>query len=271
MVSQAAGLTKMPGAHMPQAPNFGNLGQRLDKGKGLTGKAQKKLAGMGYTEDQISQASQAGGMEGFQNSLRGVQKLPQTSIEPTYSAPTRLPNLGGSFPMPGGLPRGVQGGNSPSLMPMQGQPRPGLDANHLPADPQAAKTMIDNWNQYEQYTAPKLNKPFAHEISQGQWESPTQPAMPMQGQWISPTQPANGATSGKVPGMYPGMPYDDYMKKINNNEHVGYEKSLLDMSNINFSGGYPNIGYGTGMPSSGQQQTYRRPGRINTLRQGMMM
>lgn len=223
MVSQAAGLTRRPGAPMPQAPNFGNIGQRLDKGKGLTGKAQKKLTGMGYTEDQISRASQAGGKEAFQSSLTGMEKLPQTSIQPVNANPM----LGGMFPY------------SPpntSIQPWQ-QSNPTLDGE---------RPIFD------------MGRP--------------------QSQWETPMQPANGGTSGKVPGMAPGMAYDDYMSKINNNEQVGYQKSPFDMSKINFGGGMPSMGGGRpiGMPSMGggqpmrpQQPINRRPGRINTLRQGM--
>lgn len=66
---------------MSQTPSFGNLGARFDQGKGLTGKAENKLNKMGYTDDQILSARQAGGgMSGFQTALqnaRGVGQVPQ--------------------------------------------------------------------------------------------------------------------------------------------------------------------------------------------------
>lgn len=71
------------GATTPElnAPDFGNLGARFDKGKTLTRKAEKKLNRMGYTDDQLHTARQAGGgSEGFRNALGGMQ--------PTYKSKT---------------------------------------------------------------------------------------------------------------------------------------------------------------------------------------
>lgn len=57
-------------APTPGTPNLGNLGGRLDKGKGITRKAEKKLNKLGYTDNNILNASQAGGgAEGFRNAL----------------------------------------------------------------------------------------------------------------------------------------------------------------------------------------------------------
>lgn len=61
-------------ATTPTTPDFGNLGGRFDRGKTLTNKANKKLNNMGYTNNQIVDARQAGGGKaGFQAALGGMQ------------------------------------------------------------------------------------------------------------------------------------------------------------------------------------------------------
>lgn len=72
----------------PTMPQFGNLGARLDQGKTLTGKAERKLNKMGYTDQQLVQAGQAGGGKaGFQSALGGM-----TPGETTVKAPKIKPN-----------------------------------------------------------------------------------------------------------------------------------------------------------------------------------
>jgi hypothetical protein len=61
-------------ATTPTTPDFGNLGARFDRDKTLTNKANKKLNNMGYTNNQIVDARQAGGGKaGFQAALGGMQ------------------------------------------------------------------------------------------------------------------------------------------------------------------------------------------------------
>lgn len=64
------GTSTTVGSTQPTTPDFGNLGARFDKGKTLTRKAERKLNRMGYTDDNIYNASQAGGgAQGFRNAL----------------------------------------------------------------------------------------------------------------------------------------------------------------------------------------------------------
>lgn len=66
----STGTSTTVGSTQPTTPDFGNLGGRLDKGKGITRKAERKLNRMGYTDDNIYNASQAGGgAEGFRKAL----------------------------------------------------------------------------------------------------------------------------------------------------------------------------------------------------------
>lgn len=70
----ATGTSTTLGSAGSTTPDFGNLGGRLDKGKGITRKTEKKLNRMGYTDDNIYNASQAGGgAQGFRNALGNVQ------------------------------------------------------------------------------------------------------------------------------------------------------------------------------------------------------
>lgn len=63
-------------ATAPTTPDFGNLGGRLDKGKGITRKAEKKLNNMGYNDEQLIQARQAGGgAQGFRGALGGMTPM----------------------------------------------------------------------------------------------------------------------------------------------------------------------------------------------------
>jgi len=71
MQNQKANRMQAVSSGMAATANpLGNIGARFDRGKGLTGRAEKKLNNMGYTDDQILSARQAGGgMEGFQSAL----------------------------------------------------------------------------------------------------------------------------------------------------------------------------------------------------------
>ena len=78
----SSGATPAPA---PTTPDFGNLGARFDQGKTLTRKAEKKLNRMGYTDDDLINARQAGGgAQGFRDALGGMQ--------PTYKAKTNQGN-----------------------------------------------------------------------------------------------------------------------------------------------------------------------------------
>jgi hypothetical protein len=71
MQNQKANRMQAVSSGMSATANpLGDIGARFDRGKGLTGRAEKKLNNMGYTDDQILSARQAGGgMEGFQSAL----------------------------------------------------------------------------------------------------------------------------------------------------------------------------------------------------------
>lgn len=75
-------------AHLGSIPNqnpLGNIGSRLDKGKSLSGRAERRLNKMGYDDNQIYQATQAGGGKaGFQSALGGMDR--------TVAAPARQIN-----------------------------------------------------------------------------------------------------------------------------------------------------------------------------------
>lgn len=80
-----AAPAQQTGATTPATPDFGNLGKRFDQGKGLTRKAEKKLNRMGYTDDQIVTAREAGGgMSGFQTALGGM--TPTNPNVPAYGS-----------------------------------------------------------------------------------------------------------------------------------------------------------------------------------------
>lgn len=73
-------INKNPETTVPQ---FGNIGQRLDKGKTITRGAEKKLNRMGYSDEQIVQANQGGtGMANFQKNLGAMRPENNSMVSP---------------------------------------------------------------------------------------------------------------------------------------------------------------------------------------------
>lgn len=66
-----------------QVPQFGNIGQRLDKGQTITRQAEGKLNKMGYSDNQIVQANQGGtGMANFQKNLGAMRPENNSMVSP---------------------------------------------------------------------------------------------------------------------------------------------------------------------------------------------